>query len=83
MTEPVKRKTMIVTGASQGIGAGVTNAFITHGYNVVANSRKITESEFTPTDRLVLVDGHRRSFNCREDCRDSDEHFRLDRWCGQ
>jgi NAD(P)-dependent dehydrogenase (short-subunit alcohol dehydrogenase family) len=58
MTEPVKQKTMIVTGASQGIGAGVTKAFIKRGYNVVANSRKITESEFTPTDRLVLVDGN-------------------------
>ena len=31
-------KTMIVTGASQGIGAGVTKAFINRGYNVVANS---------------------------------------------
>ena len=54
----VKRKTMIVTGASQGIGAGVTKAFLKRGYNVVANSRRITESEFTPTDRLVLVDGN-------------------------
>src|SRR5580698_6694559 len=58
MNETVKRKTMIVTGASQGIGAGVTRAFIKRGYNVVANSRKITESVFTPTDRLVLVDGN-------------------------
>src|SRR5579862_2669666 len=58
MTEPMKRKTMIVTGASQGIGAGVTKAFIKRGYNVVANSRKITQSGFTPTDRLVLVDGN-------------------------
>jgi NAD(P)-dependent dehydrogenase (short-subunit alcohol dehydrogenase family) len=54
----VKRKTMIVTGASQGIGAGVTKAFTKRGYNVVANSRKITESELTPTDRLALVDGN-------------------------
>jgi NAD(P)-dependent dehydrogenase (short-subunit alcohol dehydrogenase family) len=53
-----KQKTMIVTGASQGIGAGVTKAFIQRGYNVVANSRNMTESEFTPTDRLVLVDGN-------------------------
>jgi NAD(P)-dependent dehydrogenase (short-subunit alcohol dehydrogenase family) len=58
MTEPVKKKTMIVTGASQGIGAGVTKAFIQRGYNVVANSRKITESAFASTDRLVLVDGN-------------------------
>ena len=49
---------MIVTGASQGIGAGVTKAFIKRGYNVVANSRKITASAFAPTDRLVLVDGN-------------------------
>jgi NAD(P)-dependent dehydrogenase (short-subunit alcohol dehydrogenase family) len=54
----VKRKTMIVTGAAQGIGAGVTKAFIERGYNVVANSRKITESEFVPADRLVLIDGN-------------------------
>jgi NAD(P)-dependent dehydrogenase (short-subunit alcohol dehydrogenase family) len=58
MTKLVKRKTMIVTGASQGIGAGVAKAFIERGYNIVANSRKITESEFAPTDRLVLVDGN-------------------------
>ena len=49
---------MIVTGASQGIGAGVTKEFIKRGYNVVANSRRITESGFAPTDRLVLVDGN-------------------------
>ena len=58
MTEQVKRKTMIVTGASQGIGVGVTKALIKRGYNVVANSRKISKSEFAPTDRLVLVDGN-------------------------
>jgi NAD(P)-dependent dehydrogenase (short-subunit alcohol dehydrogenase family) len=58
MTEPVKRKTMIVTGASQGIGAGVTKAFIKRGYNVVANSRNITGSGLAPTERLALVDGN-------------------------
>jgi NAD(P)-dependent dehydrogenase (short-subunit alcohol dehydrogenase family) len=54
----MKRKTMIVTGASQGIGAGVAKEFIKRGYNVVANSRKISKSEFAPTDQLVLVDGN-------------------------
>jgi len=29
------RKTVIVTGASQGIGAGVAQAFLVRGYNVV------------------------------------------------
>jgi NAD(P)-dependent dehydrogenase (short-subunit alcohol dehydrogenase family) len=52
-----KRKTMIVTGAGQGIGAGVTNAFIERGYNVVANSLNITASTFAATDRLAVVAG--------------------------
>jgi len=52
-----KRKTMIVTGASQGIGAGVTKAFLGRGYNVVANSLDITKSAFERGERLALVDG--------------------------
>ena len=53
------QKTIIVTGASQGIGAGLVEAFLDRGYNVVANSRNITSSErFRPTDRLALVDGN-------------------------
>ena len=35
-------KTVIVTGGSQGIGAGTVNAFLERGYNVVASSRNIT-----------------------------------------
>jgi NAD(P)-dependent dehydrogenase (short-subunit alcohol dehydrogenase family) len=54
----VKPKTMIVTGASQGIGAGVTKAFLDRGYNVVATSREITKSAFASTERLALVDGN-------------------------
>ena len=51
--------TIIVTGASQGIGAGVAQAFLDRGYNVVANSRKITNSgRFRLSDKLVLVDGN-------------------------
>jgi NAD(P)-dependent dehydrogenase (short-subunit alcohol dehydrogenase family) len=53
-----KQKTVIVTGASQGIGAGVVQAFLDRGYNVVANSRNITKSgAFTGSGQLVLVDG--------------------------
>jgi NAD(P)-dependent dehydrogenase (short-subunit alcohol dehydrogenase family) len=52
-----KRKTMIVTGAAKGIGAGVTNAFIERGYNVVANSLNITGSTFAPSERLAVVQG--------------------------
>ena len=36
------RKTAVVTGASQGIGAGVVKAFTERGFNVVANSLKVT-----------------------------------------
>jgi NAD(P)-dependent dehydrogenase (short-subunit alcohol dehydrogenase family) len=54
-----KQKTVIVTGASQGIGAGIVQSFLDRGYNVVANSRKITKSgAFSESDRLALVDGH-------------------------
>lgn len=53
------RKTAIVTGASQGIGAGIVNGFVDRGFNVVANSRKITQSaEVVASDQVALVDGH-------------------------
>jgi NAD(P)-dependent dehydrogenase (short-subunit alcohol dehydrogenase family) len=52
-----KPKTMIVTGAGRGIGAGVTNAFIERGYNVVANSLKLTASAFAATGKLAVVPG--------------------------
>jgi NAD(P)-dependent dehydrogenase (short-subunit alcohol dehydrogenase family) len=52
-----KQKTMIVTGAGKGIGAGVTNAFLDRGYNVVANSLTITASTFAATERLAVVPG--------------------------
>ena len=32
------KKTAIVTGASGGIGAGLVEGFLRHGYNVVATS---------------------------------------------
>ena len=53
-----QRKTVIVTGASQGIGAGVANLFLERGYNVVANSRRIsTKNELLRSDNVELVDG--------------------------
>src|ERR1700674_1291545 len=53
------RKTVIVTGGSQGIGAGLVRTFLDRGYRVVANSRNISRSNgFTPSDRLALVDGN-------------------------
>src|SRR5580698_2657167 len=52
------QKTVIVTGASQGIGAAVVKAFLERGYNVVGTSRDATKStELKASDKLVLVDG--------------------------
>jgi len=39
-----ERKTVIITGASQGIGAGLVAAYRAKGYNVVATSRSIKPS---------------------------------------
>lgn len=51
--------TVIVTGASKGIGAGVAQTFLERGYNVVANSRNISKSgTFRASDNLALVDGN-------------------------
>ena len=53
------RKTAIVTGASQGIGAGIVKAFVERGFNVVANSRKVTQSTaVVASNHVALVDGH-------------------------
>jgi len=52
-------KTAIVTGASQGIGAGIVKGFLERGFNLVANSRRMTQSvEVAASDRVALVDGH-------------------------
>src|SRR5262249_25524020 len=54
-----QRKTAIVTGASQGIGAGIVKGFVERGFNVVANSRKVPQpTEVAASDRIALVDGH-------------------------
>src|SRR5437773_1600 len=52
------RKTVIVTGVSQGIGAAVVKAFLARGYDVVGTARSATKSkELSPSDHLALVDG--------------------------
>ena len=48
----------IVTGASSGIGLGITQALLDRGYRVVGTSRSITKSkELEPSPDLVLVNG--------------------------
>jgi NAD(P)-dependent dehydrogenase (short-subunit alcohol dehydrogenase family) len=51
------KKTVIVTGASQGIGAAVVQAFLDRGYNVVATSRSVSKAGFASSPNLALVDG--------------------------
>ena len=56
MSNPAK--TAIVTGASQGIGAGIVKAFVARGFNVVASSRKMTQSTEVETfHQVARVDG--------------------------
>jgi len=51
-------KTAIVTGASSGIGLGITQALLERGWRVVATSRAISKSDnLKPSPDLVLVDG--------------------------
>lgn len=57
-TNTSKKEVAIVTGASSGIGLGITQALLEHGYRVVANSRTISKSkDLKASADLVLVDG--------------------------
>src|SRR5215471_8673126 len=52
------KQVAIVTGASSGIGLGITRALLEHGYFVVANSRTISKSkDLKPSAALIPVDG--------------------------
>ncbi|HSR67299.1 MAG TPA: SDR family oxidoreductase [Acidobacteriota bacterium] len=51
-------RTAIVTGASSGIGLEIARTLLQSGYQVVANSRRISRSKkLTPSENLVLMDG--------------------------
>jgi len=53
-----EHRTAIVTGASSGLGLGITRALLERGYRVVGNSRTISKSkELNASGDLVLVDG--------------------------
>ena len=53
-------RAVIVTGASQGIGAGIVKGFVERSFNVVANSLKVTQSRRSGGRQ------HRRRGNCRQ-----------------
>ena len=51
-------KTVIVTGASQGIGEAIVKQFLARGHNVVATSRRIAETNpFASSAQLAIVQG--------------------------
>jgi NAD(P)-dependent dehydrogenase (short-subunit alcohol dehydrogenase family) len=51
-------KTAIVTGASSGIGLGITEALLARGYNVVATSRNASRApRLRASAQLAVVDG--------------------------
>jgi NAD(P)-dependent dehydrogenase (short-subunit alcohol dehydrogenase family) len=53
-----KKQVAIVTGASSGMGLGITQALLQRGYRMVANSRNISKSkDLKPSSDLILVDG--------------------------
>jgi NAD(P)-dependent dehydrogenase (short-subunit alcohol dehydrogenase family) len=51
------KETVLVTGASQGIGAAIVRLFLNRGYRVVAISRSATKAGFAPSPDLAVVDG--------------------------
>ena len=54
----IEHKVALVTGASQGIGAGIVKAFVERGFNVVANSLKMSQSTaVVASDHVALVEG--------------------------
>jgi len=58
ITSSSKSPVAIVTGASSGIGLGITTALVDRGYRVAANSRTISKSkDLKHSANLVLADG--------------------------
>lgn len=56
--ETNRKRVAIVTGASSGIGLGVTRALLKHRYSVIGTSRSATKSkDLQKSGDLVLVDG--------------------------
>jgi NAD(P)-dependent dehydrogenase (short-subunit alcohol dehydrogenase family) len=54
---PAEQKVVVITGASQGIGAGLVQEFRKIGYSVVANSRSIRKSDLASDPAILVVDG--------------------------
>jgi NAD(P)-dependent dehydrogenase (short-subunit alcohol dehydrogenase family) len=55
--EMAANQTVIITGASQGIGAAIAQAFLGLNYNVVGSSRKCPDAKFAASPNLAFVEG--------------------------
>jgi NAD(P)-dependent dehydrogenase (short-subunit alcohol dehydrogenase family) len=51
------KKTVIVTGASGGIGKCIVRVFLSRGYNVVANSRSSADNEIESGSSVIFLGG--------------------------
>jgi NAD(P)-dependent dehydrogenase (short-subunit alcohol dehydrogenase family) len=52
-----RRKVVVITGASRGIGAGLVTGFLGQGYRVVASSRSMREIDAADDPAVLVVDG--------------------------
>lgn len=52
-----EKKVVLITGASQGIGASLVKGFREIGYGIVANSRSISASQFAGDGEILVING--------------------------
>lgn len=77
----MSKKTVIITGASTGIGKAISKKFIDHGWNVVMNSTtkqnlEKTFADFNSPDNVQLVVGDvSKQDVCREIVASAIQHF--------
>jgi NAD(P)-dependent dehydrogenase (short-subunit alcohol dehydrogenase family) len=76
LADTADQKAAIITGASQGVGAGLVSAYRELGYAVIANARSITPSEEPRRSHRVVITGLilHVTWKTRNAVRDRDRH---------